>query len=466
MKFCKECGEKLAEHLQFCSNCGTEVERIEREKQEVELKPKKSKKAIILVILCAAVIALLIGMYQFGAYRFSKEKQVRAFIQAIEQQDVKQFKSFLKVKGDGVIVKEKEIQSYLRYIKEHPSYYQELKAYLSGQMREESIGEKRERFPDVKVIEDGEKWFLYPTYKLQVQPYYVTVQTNTKDAVLYVNDKKVAKVIDAERKNKIGPYFPGVYRVKAVAKMDFVTLENKKEVALIGENKKNIAVELPLEGYYVTIESNEDEAAVYVNGKQYGHLEKGSYELGPVATDETVEVYLEKNMDGETVLTDRVKIGEEDHYYLEFPEHKPNPAPTPAPETSVTSAEIEAFLSMHMYNSVRAINSRDFSIVEGEYDLSGKGYKTGRDYIAYLNKKGITEELLVFEVRNIERLNSSQYKVYSYEEYYIHYGDGSTKFKSFNSSHIVTVTNERNILYHSLASNETIQDKVVSGLSN
>ena len=67
------------------------------------------------------------------------------------------------------------------------------------------------------------------------------------------------------------------------------------------------------------------------------------------------------------------------------------------------------------------------------------------------------------EVRNVERQSATKYKVTTYEEYHIRYGDGSVKFKSFNNEHIVTVNGNGKMLYHSLGANNTLKSEDVSG---
>ena len=66
------------------------------------------------------------------------------------------------------------------------------------------------------------------------------------------------------------------------------------------------------------------------------------------------------------------------------------------------------------------------------------------------------------EVRNVERQSDTKYKVTTYEEYHIRYGDGSVKFKSFNNEHIVTVNGNGKMLYHSLGANNTLKSEDVS----
>ena len=58
--------------------------------------------------------------------------------------------------------------------------------------------------------------------------------------------------------------------MKAKAKAELTQLETEKEVDLADEKKGTVEVNLSLEGNYVTISSDENEATVFVNGKSVG----------------------------------------------------------------------------------------------------------------------------------------------------------------------------------------------------
>ncbi|MGQ0454341.1 TcaA 3rd/4th domain-containing protein, partial [Bacillus sp. SS-TM] len=111
----------------------------------------------------------------------------------------------------------------------------------------------------------------------------------------------------------------GTYVVKATAKTELTELETEKEVDLADEQSEKVKVDLSLEGKYVSISSDESDATVFVNGKKRGKLNYGSYKLGPVPTDETVEVHLEKTTDLGVMKSESVKIGDQSTYYLKFP---------------------------------------------------------------------------------------------------------------------------------------------------
>ncbi|AJG91496.1 hypothetical protein CN324_00810 [Bacillus anthracis] len=456
MKFCGTCKKNVADHLNFCPECGTKVEVIVDKtaasytEVQNEIKPAKSKKNLFLIIGFLIIAAVLFGAYKFGAYKFSKEKQVNVMIEAFQKKDINAIDEIVKADDPSLKIKTEDIKAYMRYLKENPSYNKELLAYLQKQTIDQKLTKDKASFKDGQIVEEGKEWFLYPKYKFSMKSYYMSVSTTAKNAEIYVNDKKETELSSGKTSKELGPYFPGTYVVKATAKTELTELETEEEIDLADEQSGKVEVDLSLEGKYVTISSDENDATVFVNGKKRGKLNYGSYNLGPVSTDETVEVHLEKTTDFGVMKSESIKIGDQSTYYLKFPK-----------ETS--SSAVGEFVRNHLYDNVRAISLNDFSLIENNYDKSGKSYKEDRDYLQYLHKKGITEDLLTMEVRNVERQSETKYKVTTYEEYHIRYGDGSVKFKSFNNDHIVTVNGNGKMLYHSLGANNTLKSEEVSG---
>lgn len=456
MKFCGTCKKNVADHLNFCPECGSKVEVIvdntaaSYTELQSETKSVKSKKNLFLIIGFVVIVALLFGAYKFGAYKFSKEKQVNVMIEAFQKKDINAIDEFVKANDSSLKIKTEDIKAYMRYLKENPSYNKQLLSYLQKETVDQKLTKDKSSFKDGEIVEEGKEWFLYPKYKFSMKSYYMSISTTAKNAEIHVNDKKETELSSDKTSKELGPYFPGTYVVKATAKTELTELETEKEVDLADEQSEKVKVDLSLEGKYVSISSDESDATVFVNGKKRGKLNYGSYKLGPVSTDETVEVHLEKTTDFGVMKSESVKIGDQSTYYLKFPK-----------ETS--SSAVGEFVRNHIYDNVRAISLNDFSLIENNYDKSGKSYKEDRDYIQYLHKKGITEDLLTMEVRNVERQSDTKYKVTTYEEYHIRYGDGSVKFKSFNNEHIVTVNGNGKMLYHSLGANNTLKSEDVSG---
>ncbi|MEG9295994.1 hypothetical protein V6B33_06015 [Mangrovibacillus sp. Mu-81] len=100
--------------------------------------------------------------------------------------------------------------------------------------------------------------------------------------------------------------------------------------------------------------------------------------------------------------------------------------------------EVESFVESYIFDSVQAINDRDFSIVSGDIDPDSDYSTTVADYIDYLEGKGITEELVNIDIEKIELLDDGSYHVYTFEEYNIFYKDDTGKYKSFDGKYKVT----------------------------
>ncbi|MEC2132252.1 J domain-containing protein [Brevibacillus centrosporus] len=122
-------------------------------------------------------------------------------------------------------------------------------------------------------------------------------------------------------------------------------------------------------------------------------------------------------------------------------------------------SKINEFMYNYVFLSVEALNKNDFSIVEPHINPNGKKYDEQRKYIDYLRKKNIFERLLAFEARDIKQINESQLRVKTYEEYSIKYGDGTSKFKSFNSEYLVDVSENGSLLVNELLKTNEIESK-------
>jgi uncharacterized membrane protein YvbJ len=120
--------------------------------------------------------------------------------------------------------------------------------------------------------------------------------------------------------------------------------------------------------------------------------------------------------------------------------------------------EVDSFVESYISASVEAINDRDYSIVSGDIDSSSEYTTIVSDYIDYLDKKGITEDLVNIDVEKVEPLDDGSYHVYTFEEYNIHYDDGTSKYKSFDGKYKVTSTSSGLKMYD-LVSTEEVESK-------
>ena len=154
MKFCGTCNKQVADHLNFCPDCGSKVEEIADQTASAhsemrrETKSVKSKKNMFLLIGFVIVFAILFGAYKFGASKFSKEKQVNAMIEAFQNKDVSAIDEILKVDDPALKVKTEDIKAYIRYLKDNPSYNKTLLSYLQKETVDQKLASDKASFKD------------------------------------------------------------------------------------------------------------------------------------------------------------------------------------------------------------------------------------------------------------------------------------------------------------------------------
>lgn len=119
--------------------------------------------------------------------------------------------------------------------------------------------------------------------------------------------------------------------------------------------------------------------------------------------------------------------------------------------------EIAQFMDTYFSTMVQAINERNINLGSDDWDLEGKAYPEFRNYLSYLEEKGITEEYLGMSLVGYKPVEGG-YHVTTNEEYNIFFGDGTGKNKAFESKFFVSVTDEGLRLHTLLSTNETFSE--------
>ncbi|WJM08362.1 hypothetical protein [Paenibacillus sp. PK1-4R] len=116
---------------------------------------------------------------------------------------------------------------------------------------------------------------------------------------------------------------------------------------------------------------------------------------------------------------------------------------------------LETFIHDYLTSYVNAINSRDFSLVSVLLDTTGPAYKESEKYISYLEKKGITEEILNVEGVSFRVLDETSVEVRTNETFNIIDKDGNLKEKSYVSTYKL-VSHNGNWKVHTLIETKEI----------
>ncbi len=284
MNICTNCGTHFEDGVQFCQNCGMK-------RGNLVVKKNMSSGAKVGITLLVLLIIAIVGLYLYGSSYYKQTAQVDRMITIVQERDGDKLAEIVTADDPSVIVTRESLMPLFSYIKENPSYVNELKEYLrQGEKRGDGI----ER-ADFSLTKDGKYFFLFDRYKLKAKTYYTTLLSNEKGTSLKMNGKEIDKTDDKKFEKQYGPFLPGAQVFQSEYKNDYVKLSREEKVVLMKQDQNNVTIDLTLQGQYITVQTNAPGATLYVNQKPVIALAGEEITWGPVATDGSTTIYLERN---------------------------------------------------------------------------------------------------------------------------------------------------------------------------
>ncbi|ADH05919.1 MULTISPECIES: TcaA 3rd/4th domain-containing protein [Bacillus cereus group] len=411
MNVCTKCGAQFEDGVQFCQNCGSKRGRP-------VVKKNMSGGTKVGITLLALFVIVIIGLYLYGASYYTQVAQVDRMITILQERDGEKLAEIVTADDPSVMITRESLTPLFSYIKENPSYVNELKGYLrQGEKQRDGI----ERV-DFSLTKDGKYFFIFDRYKLKAKTYYTTLLTNEKGVSLKMNGKEIDKTDDKKFEKQYGPFLPGNQVFQSDYENDYVKLSREEKVVLMKQSQYNVTIDLTLQGQYITVQTNAPGATLYVNQKPVTALAGEEITWGPVATDGSATIYLERNGESGRETTQVETITTLSSYNLPFQKKSTektvvyNVTPTPA--------------IGHVYNGfifpdsdIRKLTSADLTYLSKEqlkiarneiYARHGHIFQT-KDMQAYFAKQSWYREnpyfkgtLTDIETYNIELIKSRE----------------------------------------------------------
>ncbi|PGZ08186.1 zinc ribbon domain-containing protein [Bacillus cereus] len=284
MNVCTKCGIQFEDGVQFCQNCGTK-------RGSPVVKKNMSGGTKVGITLLAILIIAIVGLYLYGSSYYAQVAQVDRMITVLQERDGEKLAEIITADDPSVIVTRESLLPLFSYIKENPSYVNELKEYLR---QGEKQGDGIER-ADFSLTKDGKYFFIFDRYKLKAKTYYTTLLSNEKGTYLKMNGKEIDKTDDKKFEKQYGPFLPGTQVFQSEFKNEYVKLSREEKVVLMKQSQNNVTIDLTLQGQYITVQTNAPGATLYVNQKPVTALTGEEITWGPIATDGSAAIYLERN---------------------------------------------------------------------------------------------------------------------------------------------------------------------------
>ena len=291
------------------------TEKKAKRKEKISSFKRTVKRWTIAVSILFILGVLGFGSYQYVAIQNNPDHTIKKFEAAIIDQDTATLKDLLLSSDKRLTIGEQEVESLLLYFEDNPKSLSSLLASLEEQAIDispnatfaaaDDSSENRVTFQMVK----GEKlYYVFDTYKIAVKPFFITLSTNKKNTIFYLNDKESAISDTDDFSQDIGPLMPGSYRVKGVWESDYITLEDEQNIELFAETEQQKDVQFDFTGSTISIESNVPEAKLFVNGKDTGLLVEEASSFGPVLTDGSLKLHAEYVYPWGNVRSETVRI--------------------------------------------------------------------------------------------------------------------------------------------------------------
>ena len=150
---------------------------------------------------------------------------------------------------------------------------------------------------------------FYKRYYIALDTVEVEFTTNTKDIKVEFEDKKF-NLQDVAQFDVI----PGIYNVKYTYETQFGDICNDINISIL-EDKK---VELKIDGNYVTLYSNFDDAKVLINNENTGLLAKEIKNFGPIPKEKDIVIKLQREFPWGTIESDEENISNQEYIKLDI----------------------------------------------------------------------------------------------------------------------------------------------------
>ncbi|MGP3303977.1 TcaA 3rd/4th domain-containing protein [Lactobacillus crispatus] len=250
---------------------------------------KKHKK-----IWISGVIILLIGIaWLIGNFYYTKERQIDRIV--AKMQDPKtELAQYVTASTPDMDVTDKSLKPLQNYFKEHHSAAKCL-AYNLRHNRDHG---------EIRLIQDGRNFLLFPKYKLWIQVYRPQVKTNHANSTLTVNQKDYGEMEGGNQNyyQDLGMVFPGRYHILVKSKVNGRHLDADSIVNIWSD--KTVDMKIKTATFQVRSVPN---GTIYINDRKAGKLNQhGSYTFKDYPIAKRMEIYIKSKADGQTIKSERV----------------------------------------------------------------------------------------------------------------------------------------------------------------
>ncbi|WP_303969143.1 zinc-ribbon domain-containing protein [Sporosarcina ureae] len=415
MKFCTNCGSSNSPDTEFCSNCGEQLQNSNTLKQQPRpakkssfKKPMKRSVKILLILLFTLVVAL-VATHLILQSIYDPIRKINAMNDAYHKQDKKAFFDHFTY-NDGTVASPENL-------------YTAVSDYGWNDLRDELIfeAERMKSNKPMNVIYDsGEfilaskqpaKFGLYQNIQFTVVPTTVSVELPLKDTTFTFGGQEVHSNEDEELVI-VGNFIPGQYDWEFLIDGGLIPMNGKgKQIIETTEgNEQTISPKWGITTVY--IDSDLEDATVYINGKNTGKKVNELSEVYPAKINKQINMYaVGETDDGKEVQSKTVALNDTS-IYLPF-EHIQE-----AEMLEEVLEEVEEFYQNFREAYVDAVYYTDYDYIERFFRKGTHSHGSFGNFISELNTKpGYSYNFLTNEIISMTPLENHTFELIVLERF-------------------------------------------------
>lgn len=247
------------------------------------------------IIISLISFMMIFGFILFNAINISEEEMLEDLKKSLITENSFKIAKIIRVRDEKI--SESEFKPLFNYYSGNEDKIKKL------------INELRKNGEYGNFEIKSKQGLFYKRYYIALDTVEVEFTTNTKDINVEFEDKKF-NLQDVAQFDVI----PGIYNVKYTYETQFGDICNDINISIL-EDKK---VELKIDGNYVTLYSNFDDAKVLINNENTGLLAKEIKNFGPIPKEKDIVIKLQREFPWGTIESDEENISNQEYIKLDI----------------------------------------------------------------------------------------------------------------------------------------------------
>lgn len=205
---------------------------------------------------------------------------------------------------------------------------------------------------DIRKNGDSGNFTLESSKSFFKEKYYINIKTVTVNFITDINNVNIEfsnKKFNLRDKAEFD-VIPGTYSVSYTYKTEYGDISDSKIVNLMEDE----TIEINVDGNYITLYSNFDDAKVFINNIDTGLMTKDIKNYGPLPKDKDIKIFLQREFPWGTIKSEEVSI--ENKQYIKLDINMVN---------DVLNNMIDEAVNNFYSSSFEALNTKDKNIISG-----------------------------------------------------------------------------------------------------